>query len=361
MAAKQARDSREPQPLSQQEKMVLAQQEVERYRGLAANPNLSPRAAAWALDMARSAQAEVSLRQKAIAWEAEQANPTEQGNNSALAEPTTLPELPRGSGHVQSHAQPVLKNSLGLSAEEFQKAWMMGQTLAALSLAQQESAKEGAEQACSKPPMDRQSPLERIAQANKALQDPTLREARRQRYIRAIAKAEVELGNAALPSAAVAQKPLPRATAATDFAASQPPAPPESPPATFNGRMTANLEMANRPRAQLPPQMERKNQTPSQGLVEEINKWAAPIGREVGRLWLVLAGVVVLFSFPVSGICASFFVGWWVMKLVEGGAIVLFPAAFLFGLFLSIYVWEPHVKPVVWAAFDALLFKLNRL
>jgi len=72
-------------PLSQQEKMVLAQQEVERYQGLAANPNLSPRAAAWALDMARSAQASVRLRQKAIAWEAEQANPVEQGNDAALA------------------------------------------------------------------------------------------------------------------------------------------------------------------------------------------------------------------------------------------------------------------------------------
>lgn len=55
-------------PMSQQEKMAMAQQEQERWASIAARPNLSPQAATVAMNAARSAAAEVRLRQKGLAW-----------------------------------------------------------------------------------------------------------------------------------------------------------------------------------------------------------------------------------------------------------------------------------------------------
>ena len=53
--------------LSAQEKMALAQANLAKWLEVAASPNLSPKAAAWARDAARSFQAEVTLRHKAQA------------------------------------------------------------------------------------------------------------------------------------------------------------------------------------------------------------------------------------------------------------------------------------------------------
>ncbi len=63
--------SHEPTPptLSLEVKLALAQKEERKWRALAANPNLSPKAAAWALEQARSARAVVTLRQKALAYQ----------------------------------------------------------------------------------------------------------------------------------------------------------------------------------------------------------------------------------------------------------------------------------------------------
>ena len=74
----------QPAPLNPEQKLALAQQDAEKFQALAGSPNLSPNAAAWALDMARSAKAEVALRQKAAAYQAEQQNPVTQGDDAAL-------------------------------------------------------------------------------------------------------------------------------------------------------------------------------------------------------------------------------------------------------------------------------------
>ena len=59
----------QPQPeLSPQEKLAKAQADADHWGAIAANPNLSPEAAAWAFNIARSARAEVALRQKAVLW-----------------------------------------------------------------------------------------------------------------------------------------------------------------------------------------------------------------------------------------------------------------------------------------------------
>lgn len=62
----------EEAPLSPEEKLVAAQADEVHWRKVAANPNLSPRAAEWARDQARSAAAEVRLRLKGAAYRREQ-------------------------------------------------------------------------------------------------------------------------------------------------------------------------------------------------------------------------------------------------------------------------------------------------
>ena len=56
-----------PQPeLSPQQKLAKAQANADHWGAIAANPDLSPEAAAWAFNLARSARASATLRQKAL-------------------------------------------------------------------------------------------------------------------------------------------------------------------------------------------------------------------------------------------------------------------------------------------------------
>ena len=94
-------------PLTPEQKMALAQQDMVKWRAMAANPNMSPKAATWALEQVRSAQAEVRLRQKAAAYAAEQQNPVEQGDDAALAAVLNLPP----SNLLQDQPSPFPRNS----------------------------------------------------------------------------------------------------------------------------------------------------------------------------------------------------------------------------------------------------------
>jgi hypothetical protein len=61
-----------PQPeLSPQEKLAKAQADADHWGAIAANPNLSPEAAEWAFNIARSARAEVALRQRGLQAQAQ--------------------------------------------------------------------------------------------------------------------------------------------------------------------------------------------------------------------------------------------------------------------------------------------------
>jgi hypothetical protein len=80
-------------------------------------------------------------------------------------------------------------------------------------------------------------------------------------------------------------------------------------------------------------------------------------GKFVAGFWLGLLGFALLLSFLVSGLVASFFVGVcaaWLVGYGTLGAVVFSAAAFCFGLFLSVFVWEPHVKPVILEMVDYL-------
>lgn len=86
-------------PLSQQEKLAGAQAEADRWTRIAANPNLSPQAASVAQIAARSARAEVRLRQKGLAFLGEQTNDAALaqilGMNLPQSQPTpSSPETP---------------------------------------------------------------------------------------------------------------------------------------------------------------------------------------------------------------------------------------------------------------------------
>lgn len=80
--------------------------------------------------------------------------------------------------------------------------------------------------------------------------------------------------------------------------------------------------------------------------------WA---GEAFAKVWLSLLGIAILCSFPVAGIALSLVIGWGTMKWIGGGAWTFFPAAYLFGLFLSIYVWSPSVKPTTLRLTDLIL------
>jgi hypothetical protein len=80
-------------------------------------------------------------------------------------------------------------------------------------------------------------------------------------------------------------------------------------------------------------------------------------GKELAQLWLVLAGITMALAFPVSAIAASIFVGVvarWFVGPGTLGVIAFFSVAFFFGLFLSVYVWEPHLKSAVHRISEAI-------
>jgi hypothetical protein len=71
-------------------------------------------------------------------------------------------------------------------------------------------------------------------------------------------------------------------------------------------------------------------------------------------IFCLVAAVAILFGFAVTGFCVAIAVGVFVSRLLGLGGMVGWFVAFLFGLFLSVYVWEPRVKKRVMAAFAAI-------
>jgi hypothetical protein len=91
MASQPQQDQSQEPPPSLPDKLALAQQQAERYQKAAASPNLSPQAAAVALNLARSHRAAARLFQNALAYQAQQESPVEQGDDAALAITLGLP------------------------------------------------------------------------------------------------------------------------------------------------------------------------------------------------------------------------------------------------------------------------------
>jgi hypothetical protein len=80
-------------------------------------------------------------------------------------------------------------------------------------------------------------------------------------------------------------------------------------------------------------------------------------GEHLAEFWLRIVGIVLLLSFPIGGFVASFFVGWeaaWLVGFGTFGVVVFFLVAFFFGLFLSMFVWQPHVKQAMYDAIGCL-------
>ncbi len=129
-----------PRP-SLPEKLAQAQQEQERWAALSKNSGLSPTAVAWVTEQARSSAAVVKLYRKALWHESSQVE------NSGDQHQDQIPGLGSSPDDVKptKSATPRPQRSecpLDVSAPNFKANWIRGQTLAALSLAQMESAKE---------------------------------------------------------------------------------------------------------------------------------------------------------------------------------------------------------------------------
>ncbi len=230
----------DPAPLNLPEKLAAAQQRESHWLTLAGNPNLSPMAAAWLLDKAKSSRASADLYRKALAYQ-EQIARADSGKLMGL---DTLPQRRRLSsdrqisipsttpGPASSGGSRPTNPARRLAPESPPKSSdpvLSDNRTEFQALAQQARANDRPTKASPKQQMNRKSALERIAQAEEALQDPRLGQRRRQRYIRTIARAELELGLATHPSTAPSPNPRPRTIESeTHLMRSQPLPPPEN-------------------------------------------------------------------------------------------------------------------------------------
>ncbi len=78
-------------------------------------------------------------------------------------------------------------------------------------------------------------------------------------------------------------------------------------------------------------------------------------GELVARMFLGLLGLLILASFFCTAFVVSILVGFLTANWIGGGVFTIVVVAFLTALFLSAYVWAPHVKDVVLRACDAII------
>jgi len=65
-------------------------------------------------------------------------------------------------------------------------------------------------------------------------------------------------------------------------------------------------------------------------------------------------GLVVLLSAPICGFGASFYIGLALERAYGGGLWTIFGVTFAGLLFLSVYVWEPTVRPAIFRVSEIL-------
>ena len=118
--AQQPQASSLADPLSPQEKLAQATADHEKWSQVAAKPGLSPTAAAWAQAQARSAWAEMELRQKASVFQQEPGPPDLDPNLSRLllSDSQLSPEqTPPGSEKTTISAPKTLPDAKMLSLQ----------------------------------------------------------------------------------------------------------------------------------------------------------------------------------------------------------------------------------------------------
>jgi hypothetical protein len=76
-------------------------------------------------------------------------------------------------------------------------------------------------------------------------------------------------------------------------------------------------------------------------------------GRVVSLIYLHVLGIAILILFPVLGFLGAIFAGLFAASALGLPSLVV-PLTFLFGVFLSIYVWQPIVWPATRQAAHAL-------
>jgi hypothetical protein len=79
-------------------------------------------------------------------------------------------------------------------------------------------------------------------------------------------------------------------------------------------------------------------------LILTLHEVLLAVGEEVGSLWFVVVGLAILLGFPVVGALVSLQIGFWTADLFGWGDLFALLMAFVFGLFLAIYVWDPYVR-----------------
>jgi len=80
-------------------------------------------------------------------------------------------------------------------------------------------------------------------------------------------------------------------------------------------------------------------------------------GESIARAWLAVAALFLFAAFFLCGFAASILLGVAAAAAIGGGTpglMALVLVALAVGLFLSIYVWDPHVGPAVARAAEEL-------
>ncbi len=95
--------------------------------------------------------------------------------------------------------------------------------------------------------------------------------------------------------------------------------------------------------------------------MRHIHRVLQRIGAELAVLGIFLAMFLLFLGLPVVGIAAAFYAAFFTMEVIGGGAFTLFGGWFVLTLFLSIYVWDPHIRPAVVGAVELLTAATNKI
>ena len=90
---------------------------------------------------------------------------------------------------------------------------------------------------------------------------------------------------------------------------------------------------------------------------QSTNAALARFGEELSGFLISLIKLAIMCGVPLAGIVSSIYTGVIVASLAGGSGIavwIFFGVPFFMLLFLSVYVWTPHIWPALKRAVDAL-------
>lgn len=89
--------------------------------------------------------------------------------------------------------------------------------------------------------------------------------------------------------------------------------------------------------------------------LQAVDRALKAVGAEIGQFCIPLIGIVIMWGIPAAGMFAVIYPAAWIASLIGGHIVMTLILWFLITLFLSAYVWSPHVYPALEKAVKALI------